>query len=207
MPEGGSATGGGGAEVLGCTAGFVLAGGRSSRMGRDKALLEIGGEPLVARICRAAYEAAGSAAIVGDRQLYRDLGFPVLPDRVPGLGPLGGLLTALENTTARWNRVLACDLPGITSALLKEILETAQLSADARCVAAVSERRGPEPLCAAYHRSCLDEVRQAAVGRRLRMRELVARLHPLPVLVSNMHVLENVNTQADWLAWKGPQVN
>src|SRR5579885_2333408 len=177
MPTGVAATGPGlGASATETAlAGFVLAGGRSSRMGRDKALLELAGEPLLVRMVRMMTEAAGSAVILGDPKRYGGLGFPVMADRIAGLGPLGGLLTALESTAADWNLMVACDMPGVTAALLREIVTHARMSADARCVAAVSGR-GPEPLCAAYHRSCLAEVQRAVEERRLRMRELLTRL-------------------------------
>lgn len=186
------------------TAGFVLAGGGSSRMGRDKALLEIGGEPILLRIARAVAEAAGSVVIVGEPERYARFGFPVLPDGVRGIGPLGGLLRVLESGIADWSLVVACDMPGVTTGLLKQILAQAQDAVDARCAAAVSGGE-PEPLCAVYHRSCLPEVRSAVEDRRLRMRDLLARLEPIKVAVGDIHLLENINTPAEWLAWRSPQ--
>jgi len=204
MRRGGSATGRGSVRCVAAVAGFVLAGGHSSRMGRDKALLDVGGEPLAARIARLMVQAAGSAVIIGDPQRYGILGFPVLPDRIAGLGPMGGLLTALETTTAPWNLLVACDMPGITAALLEEIAGRAQRAPDQCCIAAVSSR-GPEPLCAAYHRACLPAVQRAVSAGRLRMSELLSRLNPVGVPVNDAHVLENVNTPAEWFAWQGPQ--
>src|SRR5579884_1540189 len=187
-------------------AGFVLAGGKSSRMGRDKALLEIGGEPLLLRVARAVSEAAGSTVIIGDPGAYGRFGWPVIADAAPGLGPAGGLFTALENTTEDWNLVVACDMPGITAAMLREVLSATRASAGARCAAARSVR-GPEPLCAAYHRCCLGEIRRAIAGGRLRMRDLLASLEPEEVPVSDVHVLENINTPAEWLSWMARKDN
>jgi len=184
-------------------AGFVLAGGESARMGRDKALLEIGGQPLVQRVAALVRSAAGSAAIVGEPARYGHLGFPVLADRVRGLGPLGGLLTALEHSGAEWNLVVACDMPALSLALLGRLLQHAETALDARCVAAVSGR-GPEPLCAVYHRACLPVVRRAAAEGRLRMTDLLGELGPVPV-DSERQTIENINTPAEWSAWQAAQ--
>src|SRR5579871_469780 len=106
-------------------AGFVLAGGRSSRMGRDKALLSFQGVPLVARVAEMVAQAAGSAVVIGDPGKYGGLGYAVVPDRRQGLGPLAGIEAALDFSTADWNLVLACDMPDVSAAFLRALLETA----------------------------------------------------------------------------------
>lgn len=185
-------------------AGWVLAGGRSTRMGRDKALLELGGEPLLVRIARAVHSAAGSAVIVGDPARYGSCGFRVIADRVAGLGPIGGLLTSLENTSATWNLLVACDMPAVTGSILEQLLRHAESNPEARCIAPVSVR-GPEPLCAVYHRVCLAEVRRAVEAKELRMTGLVTRLEPVLLPVSDPQVFENVNSPADWWAYQRVQ--
>jgi len=72
-------------------AGYVLVGGRSSRMGRDKALLPFRGEPLACSVARQVELAAGSVVMVGDPDLYGSLRYPVIPDAFPGEGPLSGI--------------------------------------------------------------------------------------------------------------------
>ena len=187
--------------LSGSVAGFVLAGGRSSRMGRDKALLDIGGEPLLVRIGRQVSEAAGSAVVIGDPERYGRLGFTVIPDCIAGLGPLGGLLTVLENTTARWNLVVACDMPSLTACILKELIMLTETAAHARCIVPVSGG-APEPLCAVYHRGCLPVVRRAADAGHLRMRDLVPELNSMAVPFKDAQVFENINNPAHWSAYR-----
>ena len=181
-------------------AGFVLAGGRSARMGVDKALLLYRGLPLAARIAAEVLAAAGSVSIVGDPARYGALSFPVVADLVPGLGPIGGLLTALSVSQADWNLVAACDMPGLTRDDLAALLAAASAH-DGDCVVAVSPGGRRHPLCAVYHRRCLPAVSEAVSSKRLKMMDLVATLRPLIVPLNDPAHLGNINTPQDWLSF------
>jgi molybdenum cofactor guanylyltransferase len=183
--------------------GFVLAGGRSSRMGRDKALLRHWGVPLVVRAAAAVADAAGSVTIVGDPSVYGYFGWPALPDAAPGLGPMGGLLTALEHTRAEWNVVVACDMPEVSPGLLRELLKKT-VRTRGRCVAPVIDGRF-EPLCAVYRRSALPEVRAAIAAGRLAMRDLLPLLHVVSVTGLDANAFRNVNTPEDWSRYTHPR--
>src|SRR6476646_3246496 len=133
-------------------AAFVLAGGASERMGQDKALLELGGVPMVTRATRLAQPYVASVAIVAPQERYAQLGLRILPDRWPGAGPLGGIATALSATNSEWNLILGCDLPYLTQEWIAWLISHAL---DSPAYAVVPEsRRGPEPLAAMYHQSC-----------------------------------------------------
>src|SRR5580704_16642455 len=111
-------------------AAFILAGGRSSRMGRDKAWLELAGQPLVLRLARAVEPLVSAVTVIGPPERFESLGLAAIPDRIPAraasgessCGPLGGIITALNATQCSWNLVLACDLPYITTAWLEWLL-------------------------------------------------------------------------------------
>ena len=100
--------------------GAVLTGGRSTRMGTDKAFVEVDGRPMAGRVA-AALRAAGAAevlAVGGDLDRLPSLGFDrAVPDRHPGEGPLGGLLTALAAAGHDVVVVLACDVPAARAAV------------------------------------------------------------------------------------------
>jgi molybdenum cofactor guanylyltransferase len=177
-------------------AGFVLAGGFSSRMGRDKALLAYRETTLVEYVARAVQEAIGSVALIGDPDRYRDLGLAVYRDKVPGCGPLGGIFTALSVSPADWNLVVACDMPGISARVLRVLLDPeAQPGRD--CVMAVGPGGEPEPLCALYHRRCLPVLDRAIRQKRFKMRDLVPELEAELRLVDAL-ALANVNTPGEW---------
>ena len=108
-------------------AGFVLAGGQSSRMGRDKALVSFAGLPLVERALGVLRQAGVPAAIVGARPSLA-ASAPVVADRAPGLGPLGGICAALAATQARWAVFLPVDMPLLPAALVAYLLARARLT-------------------------------------------------------------------------------
>lgn len=143
-------------------AAFILTGGASSRMGNDKALLDLAGLPMLVRTAHLIEPLVASVAVIGPPERYARFGLPVFPDDVPSLGPLGGIATALRRTSAPWNLVVACDLPYLTAAWLEFLLARA-LASNADAVLPESDR-GAEPLCAVYHRRAAEPI-AAALAR------------------------------------------
>lgn len=136
--------------------GVLLAGGRSSRMGRDKALLTIEGIPLFERVLSVLTSFFPATLIAGDRPDLTRPGIPSLPDRYPG-SPLGGLYTALEAARTEWIFVVPCDLPHPDRTLVRSLL-----AADRQGWDAVVPRTagGFEPLFALYRKTCLPPIRR-----------------------------------------------
>jgi molybdopterin-guanine dinucleotide biosynthesis protein A len=126
-------------------------------MGKEKALLEIHGEPLVVRAARMLQTLCSSVTVVGRPERYQPLGLAAVADERPDLGPLGGILTALGQTNRPWNLVVACDLPYLTVEWLHYLVGRAHASR-ARVVLPESDA-GPEPLCAMYHREVVGAIR------------------------------------------------
>jgi molybdopterin-guanine dinucleotide biosynthesis protein A len=145
--------------------GFVLAGGASSRMGRDKALMELGGLPLIVRAAKLLEPLVGPPIVIAPAGRYQELGLPIVPDDHAGFGPLGGIATALRLAASPWNLVVGCDLPFLTAEWLGYLIERAKASA-ADAVLPENER-GLEPLCAMYHRRGEASIR-AALQRGVR---------------------------------------
>lgn len=125
---------------------IVLGGGRSTRMGRDKAALPFGPETMLVRVVRAVQCVADDVVVVGDSHPRLPDGVRVVPDPVEGLGPLAGLATGLAAVRGERALLLACDMPLVAPALLHRMLELAG-DADA-CVPLVHGL--PMTTCAAY---------------------------------------------------------
>src|ERR1700737_3888460 len=176
--------------------GFVLAGGRSARMGRDKALLPYRGTTLLEHIASIVRQAAGTAAIIGDAHRYREVGYPVYPDQVPQCGPIGGIYTALSVTSSDWNLVVACDMPMLSSPVVRRLIEHSVQSPGV-CIVGVGPGGEPHPLCAVYHRRCLPLLDQATRDKRFRRRGLLRELNAEQVAL-DATALANVNTPGEW---------
>jgi molybdenum cofactor guanylyltransferase len=192
-------------------AGFILAGGESSRMGVDKGLLEIAGVPMIARAARLVESAVGSPVLlVGTPQKYRGLGLRAIADDWPGCGPLGGIATALRASDAEWNLIVACDLPYLTREWLEYLLQRARDSAEEAVVArnlTPANKRGAEPLCAMYHKGSEPELRRALERGVRKVTDGLAELRVEMIepakwkgFDSDGLLFKNVNTPADYEA-------
>jgi molybdenum cofactor guanylyltransferase len=130
-------------------AGFVLAGGRSTRMGRDKAFLELGGQTLLARALSLAGMVAEQVRIVGASECFLAHG-RVVEDVFPGRGPLGGIHAALISSAAELNLMLAVDLPSVEPRFLAYLVNAARQTS--ALVTLPHAAGGWQPLCAVYRR-------------------------------------------------------
>jgi len=159
---------------------YILAGGASSRMKRDKALLTIGGAPLIVRTAALLETLTGPPTVVGPPSKYMGYGLRVVGDDTPGLGPLGGIATALRYTRHPWNLILSCDLPYITVEWLEYLMDRG-LASEAGAVGPQTDS-GLEPLCAMYNQSSAAAIGDA-LGRGVRrVTDALASLRIEPVL-------------------------
>jgi molybdopterin-guanine dinucleotide biosynthesis protein A len=132
--------------------GVILAGGKSLRMGREKALLEIHGLPMVARLAELLASLTDEILISSDnRASLESFGHPVIADLFPGQGPLAGLHAAIKHTHRPLVLLLACDLPRLHAGLLRSLIK-ASLGFDA--VVPRTTDGCIHPLCAIYRRTC-----------------------------------------------------
>lgn len=150
--------------------GFVQAGGGSSRFAKDKALVELCGETMLARTAKLVAMACGSLRIVAPLGKYSLAPDVVLADRYPGEGPLGGIVTAIStlptlSPRAEWALILGCDMPFLTLDFLAFLQK--QTEASFAQVIVPQSASGLEPLCAVWHVSAL-AVLQAAFDSLVR---------------------------------------
>jgi molybdopterin-guanine dinucleotide biosynthesis protein len=180
---------------------FVVAGGESRRMGRDKALLPWGGGDLLDHaVARLRAVARDVRILCGPARRYVERGLPVEPDAVSGAGPLGGVLTGLAAATGRPGLFLAVDLPNVPAALLARLAERVE-GWDA--VVPVSPG-GAEPLCAAYGPGCLEPIRRRMAAGDLRMTAFWPDVRVLEVGAAELaafgdpdEIFRNLNTPED----------
>ena len=189
--------------------GFVLAGGASRRFGRDKALVEFDGDVLITRLCRILQSVTPAPVrIIGDAERYAHIGVECIPDRWPGEGPLGGIVTALEATAgsaaaSSWCLIIGCDMPFLTVEWLRHFTERAAASqAD---VIVPESAHGLEALCACWRASAVPTLTRTFENGIRRVTEAMKQL-PMEVLdaadwkrFDNFdRLFWNMNTSADY---------
>lgn len=185
--------------------GFVLVGGKSQRMGQDKALLELQGKPLLLRTVELLRPHVAQVTLLGPAEPYARFGVPVLPDRRPGGGPLAALCTALESSGYEWNVFLACDLPLLEEHFVEFLLERSFQGEAEAVVPETSD--GWQPLCAAYRRRCLPPMQQALAEGTAGIVDILGALRVYALRLAELaeygfseETFKNVNTREDWEA-------
>jgi molybdopterin-guanine dinucleotide biosynthesis protein A len=155
--------------------GVIMAGGRNLRYGGPKALAQVGGRPILERVRAALSQATDEMVMVANEpEVYAGAGLLIRPDVRPGMGVLGGILTALCWARERGRAgalVVACDMPFVPARLLRELARRAQVPDDDAIpgplalpdivVPESGGRRGVEPLCAYYGVTCVEAVERA----------------------------------------------
>jgi len=134
---------------------YILAGGKSSRFGENKALYNYEGTPLVQRVVRTVHAVIPRIGIIANQpELYSFLDLPVYTDIIPGLGPLGGIYTALRRSSTPYVFIAACDMPDISPDVIRYMISLAEN----HDVTIPWNDNFYEPLHAIYSRSCLGTI-------------------------------------------------
>ena len=158
------------APALDVTA-FILAGGKSTRMGADKAFVLLDGRTLLARALDTARSITPEVRIVGDPQKFASFA-PTVEDIFPNCGPLGGIHSALRSSPTDLNLMLAVDVPFVSPALLQHLVGRASNSPATVTVAQTGG--GYQPLCAVYRRNFADAAEEALQEGRYKIDTLFA---------------------------------
>ncbi len=154
--------------------GYVLAGGRSSRMGRNKALMELAGKPLVQHAVLKLRRLCMDVAIAGGSP-EMDVYAPVIEDIHPGCGPLSGIEAALAHSRFDWNLFLPVDMPLMPAAWLQRALVATALRRPGAVAVLQTVDGREQPLCAMYHRDLLPFVAAALETGEFKVMPVVRR--------------------------------
>jgi molybdenum cofactor guanylyltransferase len=181
---------------------FVLAGGKSSRMGTDKAFLEFEGRTLLARILDLARSVAADVRIVGDPNKFSAFS-PTVEDIFVDCGPLSGIHAALQNSNSELNLMLAVDMPFLSFALLQHLITKARNSPTA-AVTVPRAANGWQPLCAVYRRSFAASAENALCAGHYKVDALFSEVAVQAIEEKELEeagfarrIFSNVNTPED----------
>jgi len=143
--------------------GLILAGGESSRYGKNKALVKVNGIPLIERVSRVMKSIFQEVILITNTpDEYSFLKLPMYEDLIKGLGPLGGLFTGLTRMANDTGFFVGCDMPSLNSGLIRHIVEIRD-----DCDVIVPRISGMmEPLHALYSKGCLPAIRELIDSRK-----------------------------------------
>jgi molybdopterin-guanine dinucleotide biosynthesis protein A len=182
--------------------GFIAAGGRSSRMGRDKAWLEIGSRTMIEHVIAALLPVTERVAVIANAPEYSRLGLPIFADANTGVGPLEAIRTSLANARAPRVALVGCDLPFVTSELFRFLLE---IKGDHQALIPIGANERLQPLCALYSVAALDCVTELIKRGERKVSKLFDLVPTRLVAFDEMRHLQrselffqNVNTPEDY---------
>ena len=178
--------------------GAILAGGESSRMGQDKALLELDRKSFIQRIAEVLQEVVECVIIVSDHgERYGFLRLPIYEDIYKNCGPLAGIHSALTNATTEGVFIVSCDMPFLSPEVIRYVID----SKSCDDVTLLSTRNGFQPLCGLYKRGCLptieDHLKQGQCSVLQCLQEMQTTTLS-PQFTNIPHPLMNVNTPGDY---------
>jgi len=180
----------------------IMAGGRSRRMGKTKALLPYRGRPLITQV----YETLQTLfedifLVTNDPGLFDFLPCAKIPDRIPGKGPISGIDAALRYSRNPYVLVVGCDAPFLSPSLLK-LLAGKAVGAD---LVIPRGPNGPEPLCAVYGKGCLPLIEDSLRKGDFKLMDLATRLPTREVSLEEVAAVDpgfrsfrNINTPRDF---------
>ena len=187
--------------------GIILAGGKSSRLGRDKAWEDVGGQRIIDRVIGALQSSCDEVLIIGDRpERQNELSLPKCiqyrSDELKGRGSIGGLYTGLKASDTLWSLVVACDMPFISRELIRFMLSIISKN---RCDAIVPVINGRyQPTHALYNSTCIPFIEKNISSGNFRMDSYFDEIYLEEIgedVINSIKVAElsffNVNTEDD----------
>jgi molybdenum cofactor guanylyltransferase len=144
---------------------IILAGGKSSRMMKDKGLVYLNNKPLIGYMIEKVKRFTNHIIIITANTAYKQFGYPCIEDEMKERGPLGGILTGLVNSSTQKNFALGCDMPFLSENILSGLINN---SGDEDVL--LTEHQGKaEPLCSVYDKSCIAHIRSQIEQNQLKI--------------------------------------
>ena len=182
--------------------GIILAGGRSSRMGKDKGLCSFRGKPLVSYAIDVLKPLCGEMIISANHfpEKYSAFGLPVVPDEIQNIGPMGGIYSCLKRSKTQHNLVVSCDTPFVSTDVFRLLLQHVE---NFQVVCLSHDTFLIEPLSAYYNTNILGDLEKAIRNKEFKMMRFLKRIRFRSVPVEKGHsvftetLFLNLNTPED----------
>lgn len=172
---------------------YILCGGKSSRMKRDKGLVTFDGMTFTGHIINTLRKVTDEIYLVTANENYREFGLPIIADQYEDKGPLGGIHAALNHTESSRVLILSCDVPLITKPVLNQILKSVYANPAAQIHFAKDEAKW-HPLIGCYSRSLVQKSEVALQSNHLKLMDFVKNQDYQEVGIADSKSLNNINT-------------
>jgi molybdopterin-guanine dinucleotide biosynthesis protein A len=175
--------------------GIILAGGKSSRIGFDKGVINLNGKPFIVHIIEAMKPLVNNIIIVSDNTDYDKFGYQIVNDLIKNFGPVAGLYSGLSNSKTEYNLVLSCDVPLIKTFILEQLIDRFDIDYD--MIQLQSENKSM-PLIAIYKTHCLHTFEAQLNKNEKRLRIAVEQLKHKTITIDSEcdQYVKNINTIA-----------
>jgi len=177
---------------------YLLAGGKSSRMGKDKGLIKLADKPMAKYAIETLEHMGLTPTIVSNNEAYASLGYPLIKDIVPDKGPMGGLHTAMEDNQATYVFLVSCDLPFVPKEAFQKLIDAINGQS-----VIVSEFMGKtNPLFALYHKNLKEQIRENVDLEKLKMQDFISdtdfeKVDMEDLVLQSPKRFTNINTPED----------
>lgn len=181
------------------TKGYILAGGKSSRMGTDKGLLLFEGKAMIEYVINQMLPVFDNLVIVSNNPEYEKLGLKVIPDLIKEIGPAGGIYTALHHSNAKLNFIVSCDMPFVTQEAIEFVVNNVNESQ----IVLLENKGRIEPLFGVYSKECEENWFQLIEQKIIKLQDMVLQFKLKTIPIENKEIFResffrNINTQEDF---------
>ena len=181
------------------TNGYILAGGKSSRMGTDKGLLLFEGKAMIQYVIEQMQPIFDKLVIVSNNPEYEKFGLEVIPDLIKDIGPAGGIYTALNHSDSQLNFMVSCDMPFVTQEAIAFIVK----NADENQIVLLENIGKLEPLFGVYSKECEEKWLQLIQQGKFKLQDMVLHFKVKTIPVENNEIFaasffKNINTKEDF---------
>ncbi len=179
---------------------IIMAGGKSTRMGQDKSLLQVSGKTLLEHIYSQLDGNFNKVLVsAGEKNRHENMGErQVVCDQKPGEGPLMGILSSLEHSDIETNFIVACDIPDIPLFFVRRMVS---LTGDFDCVIPVNEEGRLETLFGIYKKSMINPIQEALARGERRIRDVFEKVKVNYIKLDKSVNLKNLNTISEYQAY------
>lgn len=174
---------------------IILAGGKSSRMGEDKAFLKVKAKTMIEHVIAAVKPITKDIIIIANDKKHEQFGYPVYKDLITNCGPLAGIYTGLTFSETTKNLIISCDIPMLSTQLLQSLIQ----HSEGYEVCVPKNNHKLHPLIGVYSKSCLP-VFEKELNNKQRKIQIALQKVPLKVMDADNfdpQIFTNVNTKTE----------